>query len=217
MSKVFVIGATGGVGSRLVPRLIANGHQVSGTSRSSEKAQQLQSQGAHAVEMDLMAVTTESMIEAVTGHEVIVFSAGAAGSGADRTTGIDGKALATAVKAAEVAGCKRFYLVSAFMDAGRDKPRKEGFEHYMATKRQADTVLAASSLDWVIVRPGTLVSEEGNGAVNAGMAIPYGSVARGNVAGFLASLIDNPEITREVIELTDGETPVHEAVKRFKR
>ena len=60
------------------------------------------------------------------------------------------------------------------MDAGRDQPRKEGFEHYMKMKRQADNALVASELDWVILRPGTLVSEDGNGLVNAGLAISYG-------------------------------------------
>ena len=87
----------------------------------------------------------------------------------------------------------------------------------MKVKRQADNALAASELDWVILRPGTLVSEDGNGLVNAGLAISYGCVARGSVAKMLAALIDTPAIRREIIELTDGDIPVPDAVMLLQR
>ena len=41
------------------------------------------------------------------------------------------------------AGVRRFVLVSVFMDALRDRPRSEGFEHYMAVKRAADVTWPA--------------------------------------------------------------------------
>jgi 2-alkyl-3-oxoalkanoate reductase len=44
--RIFVAGATGAVGQYLVPRLIADGHQVTGTTRSQAKAAALQAQGA---------------------------------------------------------------------------------------------------------------------------------------------------------------------------
>ena len=59
--------------------------------------------------------------------------------------------------------------------------------------------------------------EDGDGQVSAGLALTYGSVARGNVAAVLAELIDTPEICHELIELTDGDTPVAEAVKALIR
>ena len=67
------------------------------------------------------------------------------------------------------------------------------------------------------MRPGTLVSEEGNGLVNANFAVPYGDVSRGNVAKMLAKLIDTPSIKRKIIELTDGNTPIDEAVNFINR
>lgn len=44
--KVFVVGATGAVGKRLVPGLVARGHEVVGTTRSPKKAQQVRGLGA---------------------------------------------------------------------------------------------------------------------------------------------------------------------------
>lgn len=217
MSHVFIIGSTGGVGSRLVPKLIAAGHTVTGLHRKPEQAETLTAAGAGAYLGDIIDMTVEGLTEATKDCDVIVFSAGAAGSGPDRTTAIDGGGVIKMMDAAKANGIKRVYLVSAFPDARRDAERKEGFEHYIRTKRMADNALAATDLDWVILRPATLVTEEGDGKVKAGLAIPYGTVARGNVAAFLAELIARPEIRREIIELTDGEVPVREAVAALVR
>jgi nucleoside-diphosphate-sugar epimerase len=43
--RVFVAGASGAIGVRLVPQLIDRGHEVIGTSRSSDKAQRLRPLG----------------------------------------------------------------------------------------------------------------------------------------------------------------------------
>jgi nucleoside-diphosphate-sugar epimerase len=50
--KVFVAGATGAVGKRLVPPLVANGHDVVGMTRSSEKLDSLRAAGAEPVVAD---------------------------------------------------------------------------------------------------------------------------------------------------------------------
>ena len=217
MSKIFIIGATGGVGSRLGPLLVDAGHNVTGLHRKPEQADNLENAGITPRLGDIMTMTVEDLTEFTRDCDVVVFSAGAAGSGLERTTAIDGEGVVKTIHAARTNGIARVYLVSAFMDAGRDQPRKDGFEHYMKVKRQADNALAASELDWVILRPGTLVSEDGNGLVNAGLAITYGSVARGSVAKMLAALIDTPAIRREIIELTDGDIPVQDAVMLLQR
>jgi uncharacterized protein YbjT (DUF2867 family) len=217
MSKIFVIGATGGVGSRLAPSLVEAGHDVTGLHRKPEQADYLESVGIKPRLGDIITMTADELTNFTSDCDVIVFSAGAAGSGLERTSAIDGEGVIKTIHAARTNGIARVYLVSAFMDAGRDQPRKEGFEHYMKVKRQADNALVASGLDWVILRPGTLVSEDGNGLVNAGPAISYGSVARGNVAKMLAALINAPTIRREIIELTDGDIPVRDAVKMLQR
>eukprot|EP00752_Nemacystus_decipiens_P018808 g16864.t1 len=205
------------LGSRLGPMLVKAGHEVTALHRKPEQAEELEAAGTAACLGDLMEMTADDLIRFTENTDVIVFSAGAAGSGLERTSKIDGEGVTNAIHAAKANGIKRFYLVSAMMDAGRDLPRNDRFEHYMAVKRQADNELVASGLDWVILRPGALVSEDGSGLVNANLAVPFGEVARGNVAAMLAELIDTPEIAREIIELTDGDVAVKDAVQMLKR
>ncbi len=52
--RVFVAGASGAIGTHLVPRLIGAGHEVIGTARSAERADQIRAQGAEAVTIDLL-------------------------------------------------------------------------------------------------------------------------------------------------------------------
>ena len=52
--RVFVAGATGAIGARLVPQLRERGHEVIGSSRSRENAARLGDQGAEPVMLDLL-------------------------------------------------------------------------------------------------------------------------------------------------------------------
>jgi 2-alkyl-3-oxoalkanoate reductase len=61
--RVFVAGATGAVGRRLVPLLVSNGHEVVGLTRTPEKAEAIRALGAQAVVAD--GLNAESMRAAV--------------------------------------------------------------------------------------------------------------------------------------------------------
>ncbi len=61
--RVLVVGATGAVGSRLVPMLAQQGHHVIGTSRSPQKAERLRSIGAEPATLD--ALDPQAVREAV--------------------------------------------------------------------------------------------------------------------------------------------------------
>ncbi len=52
--RVLVAGASGAIGTRLVPQLIDRGHEVIGTFRSPEKAKRLQALGAEPIALDLL-------------------------------------------------------------------------------------------------------------------------------------------------------------------
>jgi nucleoside-diphosphate-sugar epimerase len=73
--RVFVAGATGAIGARLVPQLMERGHEVIGTSRSPEKADRLCAQGAEPVVLDLLDARAVRDAVAAARPEAIVHQA----------------------------------------------------------------------------------------------------------------------------------------------
>src|SRR5215207_2613871 len=65
--KVFLAGATGAIGRRLVPQLVARGHAVVGTTRSASKQDLVRSLGARPVVVD--ALDPDAVAEAVASAE----------------------------------------------------------------------------------------------------------------------------------------------------
>ncbi len=213
---VFVIGGAGGVGQILAARLVSGGHRVTGTHRSAGQREAVAASGASPLQVDLIHDPEATWARHIAGHDAVVFSAGAHGTGREQTTAIDGRGLEKTVKAARDAGVRRFVLVSVFMDALRRQERSDGFEHYLAVKRAADVYLAASDLDWIIVRPGTLTDDLGTGRVSLAVATAYGSVSREDVAGVIAEILFEPLINHTAVELTAGATPAADAVAALR-
>jgi nucleoside-diphosphate-sugar epimerase len=73
--KIFVAGASGAVGKRLVPMLVANGHVVVGTTRSAEKAEDLRARGAVPVVLDVLDAEAVGRAVTETDPDVIVHQA----------------------------------------------------------------------------------------------------------------------------------------------
>jgi nucleoside-diphosphate-sugar epimerase len=121
MTKVFVAGATGVVGRRLVPMLVAGGYEVTGSTRSPEKEGRLRDVGATPVVLDALdrkAVMTAVMRAEpdVVVHELTglasaksfkKFDAEFALTNRLRTEGTD-----YLLEAAQAAGAKRFIAQS---------------------------------------------------------------------------------------------------------
>lgn len=68
--QIFVAGATGVLGRRVVPRLVAHGHALTAIARGPQKAAQLREQGATPVEVDLF--DPHAVASAVGGHDVVM-------------------------------------------------------------------------------------------------------------------------------------------------
>lgn len=217
MAHIFIVGATGGVGSRLHPIMTGAGHSVTALHRKPEQAEALQKAGVTPVEGNIIDMDAEALAKAMSGVDAIVFSAGAAGAGKDKATKIDGDGPIKLIDAAGQAGVKRLYVVSVIPDAGRTADLGDGFEHYMAEKKRADVAVAASDLDWVLLRPGTLTDESGSGRVDLNRAVSYGDVSRDNVAAVLAELLETPAVRKEALELVDGDMSVRQAVSALER
>lgn len=214
--KAFIIGIAGQIGMRLARRLAAQGDSVDGLYRRAEQGEALRQAGVVATHGDLVAMGEAELTTAVRGSDVLVFAAGAGGEGGPQMTqAIDGDGLVKAIAAARQAGIKRFLLVSAFPEASRSKSPSDGFEHYMRVKKQADMALAESELDWVILRPARLTDDPGSGTIHLGAALLHTKVTRDDVAATLAALVHAPGVRRRILELTEGVTPVADAVEAW--
>ncbi|MDQ6735343.1 MAG: NAD(P)-dependent oxidoreductase, partial [Nitrospirota bacterium] len=68
--RIFVAGATGVIGRRIIPLLVAAGHQVTTVGRTPEKRAALERMGAASIQLDLFAA--DSVRQAVAGNEVAI-------------------------------------------------------------------------------------------------------------------------------------------------
>jgi nucleoside-diphosphate-sugar epimerase len=73
--RVLVVGASGAIGSRLIPQLAERGHQVTGTSRSAAKAGQLRSLGAEPAVLDVLDAGAVRAVVAKARPDAIVYQA----------------------------------------------------------------------------------------------------------------------------------------------
>src|SRR2546423_967519 len=81
--KVLIAGATGALGTQLVPRLVANGHEVVGTTRSESKQHIVSELGATPVVVDALDPDEVAHAVAEVEPEVIVHEATALAGGLD--------------------------------------------------------------------------------------------------------------------------------------
>src|SRR6266542_3032411 len=73
--RVFVAGASGAIGTRLVPQLIDRGHEVIGTFRSPGNAERIRALGAEAIALDLLDAPAVRKAVLETKPEAIVHQA----------------------------------------------------------------------------------------------------------------------------------------------
>lgn len=173
--------------------------------------------GAHPVRFDLESGTAQELAEHLQGARAVVFAAGAGpGSGVARKDTVDRAAAALLADAAEIAGVRRYLMVSAIgVDEAAEQdfgPDQDQWAAYVRAKKAADDDLRTRDLDWTILRPGRLTDESGIGEVALGPTVPRGDVPREDVAAVLVALLDEPRTAGMTLELVGGSTPIEEAV-----
>lgn len=148
---VLVLGASGLIGSYLAARLERDGRRVIAAGRDLRRLERRFP--GRAVRIDLAAATPEDWGEALAGVEAVVNCAGAL----QDSLGDDLRAVhATGVEAllagCRTAGVKRYLHISA---AGLAAERTTGFNR---TKLAGEAAVAATGLDWIILRPGLVLA-----------------------------------------------------------
>jgi nucleoside-diphosphate-sugar epimerase len=176
--RIFLAGASGAIGRRLTPLLLAAGHQVTGTTRSAGKAEQLKAHGVEAVVVDVLdagalrgvVVTArpETVIHQLTDLPQVLDPASLRDALAPNSRlRIEGTA--NLVAAARAAGARRLIAQSiAFAYADGPEPHAEtdmlvsgeGDQPSAVTGRGVraleEAVLTAPGIDGIVLRYGRL-------------------------------------------------------------
>ena len=136
--KVLVAGATGALGRQLVPRLVAAGHEVTGTTRSFGKAALLEELGARAAVLDALDPDAVAATVAAAEPDVIVH----------QLTALDGVDFDP----------RKFEAVFA----QTNRLRTEGTDHLLAAGRAVGVrrFVAQSFTGWPFAREGGPVKTE---------------------------------------------------------
>ena len=214
---VFIIGISGAVGGLLAQELIARADAVSGLVRRDDQRAALASRDVEAVVGDIGAMSADALAAVLTEVDAVVYTAGSNGGSRDVTEAVDGEGVEKALEAARLAGVKRFALVSVLPEAWRECHLSDDEEHYFAVKKLTDVAVSLSDLDWLVLRPSMLVDRPGTGRVALGPAQPHDEIAREDVASTLAELLHEPRVSRQVLELNEGQTPIAFAVRASVR
>jgi nucleoside-diphosphate-sugar epimerase len=135
--KIFVAGASGAIGARLVPALVRHGHEVVGTTRTPAKTERLRQLGAEPVLMDALDEVAVKDAVAAASPEVVVHEL------TDIPDTIDPRKLD-----------EQF--------AATNRLRTEGMDHLLEASRAAGVrrFVAQSFAAWVYARTGGPVKVE---------------------------------------------------------
>jgi uncharacterized protein YbjT (DUF2867 family) len=207
---VLVAGGHGQIARHLLRLLADHGHHGRGLIRNPDHAADLEADGAVAVLCDLEHDDPGPNLGTA---DAIVFAAGAGpGSGPERKRTVDYGGAVKLIEAAEALGVRRYVMVSS-MGAGDPAAASDAMRPYQQAKHDADEALAASGLDWTIVRPGGLTDEPGSGRVDLAPSLGrFGQVPRQDVALVLLECLGLDNTIRKTFEVLEGDVPVREAL-----
>jgi nucleoside-diphosphate-sugar epimerase len=185
--RVFVAGASGAIGTRLVPQLIERGHEVIGTSRAPEKAERLRALGAKPIALDLLdaravcSAVLEAAPDAIV-HQATALANARFGRNFDRTFAqtnrLRTEGTDNLLAAAREAGVSRFVAQSnATHRYAREGDMVKGEDDPLDTKPVAGAVesrAAMNYLDDAVVAAGGIALRYGifYGAANDGLIQP---------------------------------------------
>ncbi|QID85811.1 hypothetical protein GRS66_008400 [Saccharomyces pastorianus] len=219
--RVAVVGANGRVG-RLLLNQLKNSSSFATPLAIVRKQDQVDyfknEAGVDASLTDIETSSASEIAAAIKGYDAVVFSAGAGYDGVERIFTVDLDGCIKVVEACENAGVKRFVVVSALRAEDRDFWwNLEGLREYYIAKRSADREIRSSKLDYTILQPGTLESNEGTGLFRPldkldEKASGLYSINNEDVASFITQTLLHPDVTvGKTIPLVNG----NESIESF--
>ena len=211
--KILAIGASGRVGTDLVKQLLADNHQVIGTTRQKEKL--FNDDNYSQLDLDITAEKEAIQHQIEQDIDAVYF---VAGSGGKDVLEVDLHGAVKTMQAVEDKGIKRYIMLSTVfsLDTSKwDSPGIADLKEYYICKHYADQWLVNnSSLDYTIVQAGALKERAATGKItinddNAG----ENSIE--DVATTLAAVLNADNTTKKVFSMHNGEIAIEEALAKL--
>lgn len=204
-----IFGATGGTGRELVDQACSAGHDVTAVVRSPDGV----APRPHLTVVTADIAVADQLVPAVAGRDAVLTAIGPRGRGpttvqADTTTSI--------IAAMRAAGVRRLVCVSnSGMHTDGDGPLtralvkpilRGALRHGFADMRRMEELVAASGLDWTILRPPRLTNgrrtgtyrTEVNRNVRGGM-----QVSRADLADCVLRCLTDPSAIRAAVSVSN--------------
>ncbi|MBF2057361.1 MAG: SDR family oxidoreductase [Cyanobacterium sp. T60_A2020_053] len=199
--KVFVAGATGKTGKKIVAELVKKNISVCALVRDKAKAQELLPLEVELVVGDVLK--PETYASAVKTCDTVICATGATPE-LNPTVfyQVDYEGSKKLINVAKDAQIKRFIFVTSLCVSRFFHPLNL-FGLVLFWKKQAEKYLISSGLDYTIIRPGGLKNEENNYpvVVKGADTLFEGSIPRQKVAEVCVESLFYPETNNRILEI----------------
>ncbi|MFC7705078.1 NAD(P)-dependent oxidoreductase [Plastorhodobacter daqingensis] len=194
--RLFILGASGGVGQRLTEQALARGHDVTAQTRTAANITVVQGVSVAVGRPDDEIFLKKSM----AGHDAVIVCLGL-----DRTskTTLFSDSTRAVIAAMQQTGIRRLIVVTG-VGAGETKGHGGWFYNRIifplftrnryADKDIQEAMIERSDLDWTILRPAPFKAQAGQGEWTVVTQVPPGlqlkSVTRDEVASFILDCVE---------------------------
>ena len=201
--RLFILGASGGVGSCLLEQAVARGHRVTAQTRSAAKLAD-----SEAVSVIVGSPTDEAFLrQHIVNHDAVVLCLGIDRIGKTTLFSETTKAVIGAMNATAV---RRLVAITG-IGAGDSKNHGGWLYNIIiyplftrnryADKDRQEELIEQSDLDWTIVRPAPFAASARTGPCQVWTEIPDGlqlrSITRAEVARFILDSLENASFIRQ--------------------
>lgn len=211
--KILVIGASGRVGTDLVKQLLADDHQVIGTTRQKEKL--FDDSNYSQLDLDITAHKDDIQQQIVDDIDTVYF---VAGSGGKDVLEVDLHGAVKTIQAVQDKGIKRYIMLSTVFSLDTSKWQHPGIsdlKDYYICKHYADQWLVNdSTLDYTIVQAGALKERAATGKITLNDD-DAGENSIEDVATTLAAVLTADNTINKVFSMHNGETAIADAIAKL--
>jgi len=207
--KIAIIGATGGIGQKVVEQALEKGHQVIAISR---KAPDLALTHERLEKRAADVLDKESIKKGIEGAEAIVSSIGT--SVISEPTMLCSDGTRNIIDAMHSSGTKRLIAVGAsgYVDHPRQTFLVNFLQKYIVQKilrnifddlKRMESIINNSGLDWTVVRPPRLTGGKHTGRYRVQPELVRGglSISRSDVADFIIGHLTDTTIFQKAIAI----------------